>query len=233
VLADCVDAYRELVALEPTGCRAVPLGIGICELVNHRGDITSAETFDWRGLDTAAAFGTDVLVESDVRAAAVGEARLGAGRNRSNFVYLTVGTGVAFTLMIEGAPYVGANGNALILGAPPVESVASGAALERLAGVATAEEVFELPSALDILARANRELGRSMAWLVNALDPELIVVGGGLGLRDEYRDAAVAEMRERTVAGASNVAPVVAAELGANAGAIGGALLAADRQARA
>ena len=228
VLSDCVDVYRDLVAMEPNGRRTVPLGVGICELVNPRGDITSAATFDWRGIDLSAKFECRVLVESDVRVAAVGEARLGAGRDRTCFVYLTVGTGVAFTLMIDGTPYLGANGNALILGAPPVEAVASGAALARLAGVSTAEELFDAPVAVDLLEGATRDLGRAMAWLVNALDPEVLIVGGGLGLRDEYRNAAISQM-QAWIEPRSREVPVVPAALGSGAGAIGAALLAAER----
>jgi glucokinase len=226
VLAECVRIHRQLAAIAPEAPST--LGVGICELVDPRGDITSAATFDWRGIELSSAFECPVLVESDVRVAAVGEARLGAGRGHACFVYLTVGTGVAFTLTIDGVPYLGANGNALILGAPPVEDVASGAALARLAGVATAEEVFGTASTIDLLRRATSDLGRAMAWLVNALDPEVVIVGGGLGLRDEYRDAAIAEMRAYIEPGARDV-PVVPAALGPDAGAIGAALMAAER----
>lgn len=226
VLDDCVS----LVAQLTDGTRgSIPVGIGICELVNPAGAITSAVTVDWQGIDLAARFDGPVLIESDVRAAAVGEARWGAARESRNFVYVTVGTGVAFTLVQDGRPWAGAHGNALILGAPPVERSASGKALAREAGVARAEEVFGRGDGDALVRHGSRQLGRAMAWLVNALDPELMVVGGGLGLRDDYREAAVAEMRTAIEAVDSRDVPVVPAELGPESGAVGAALMAADR----
>ncbi len=232
VLAHCVELADALSDGDESS-RQAPIGIGICELVSSRGSITSAATIDWRGFDLNDAFGRPVVVESDVRAAAVGEARLGAGRGSSSFVYVTVGTGVAFTLILDGSPYVGARGNALILGSPPVEATASGRALSRRAGTRSAEEVFERSDVSHLVADGIRDLGRALAWLVNALDPELVVIGGGLGLRDDYRHAAVAEMRPGIEAPDSRDVRVVPAELGADAGAVGVALLAAERSLRA
>jgi glucokinase len=229
VLAKCLELAGTLAATDGGAAGRAPLGIGVCELVSPSGRITSAATFDWRGVDLSAAFGSPVVVESDVRAAAIGEARLGAARGWPDFVYVTVGTGVAFSLVIGGAPYVGARGNALILGAPPVETTASGAALSRRAGTVSAEEAFELAEASDLVRDGSRDLGRALAWLVNALDPELLVIGGGLGLRDEYREAAVREMRAGIEASESRHVRVVPAALGADAGAVGVALLAAER----
>jgi glucokinase len=229
VLDECVELANSLVAPEAADRARVPVGLGICELVNPAGEITSAVTLDWRGIDLSAAFGGPVVVESDVRAAAIGEARLGAGRGCSNFVYVTVGTGVAFSLMIAGVPYLGARGNALILGSPPVESTASGAALSRRAGASSAEAVFDDADGYELVREGTRDLGRALAWLVNALDPELVVVGGGLGLRDDYRQAAATVMREGIEVDSSRHVRVVPAELGADAGAVGAALLAAER----
>jgi glucokinase len=228
VLADCVDMVDSLVGLGDVEGSTAPLGVAVCELVNPSGAITSAATFDWRAVDLAAAFGRPVVIESDVRAAAVGEARLGAGRGCANFVYITVGTGIAFTLTLGGRPYTGSHGNALILGSPPVEQLSSGAALARLAGVASAEEVFDRGGSEQLVREATHELGCAMAWLVNALDPELVIVGGGLGLRDDYREAAIEVMRSRIEAHNSRDVMVVLAQLGADAGAIGVALLASD-----
>jgi predicted NBD/HSP70 family sugar kinase len=65
-----------------------------------------------------------------------------------------------------------------------------------------------------------------LAWLVNAVDPGTVVVGGGLGLVDRYRDLAVAAMRPMIFAGNTRDLPVVPAQLGADAGVIGAALVA-------
>lgn len=233
-----LEACVELIDRIMTGCDVAdgrpPLGIGVCELVDRAGRITSAASIDWRHIDLKRAFSAHptMVVESDVRAAAVGEARLGAGQGCSEFVYLNVGTGISFALVLNGSPYPGARGNALILGAPPVEGYSSGAALAELGGVGRAEEVFASLTAADIVQRAGDQLGRAMAWLVNALDPEMIIIGGGLGMRADYRAAVTTAMRQHIEAEASRNVDVVPAALGADAGAIGAALLAADRLAR-
>jgi glucokinase len=228
VLEGCVTAVEGLVAEAGVDAARTPLGIGVCELVGPDGEITTAANFDWRGLDVASHFRSPVLVvESDVRSAAYAEAWIGAGAGHRSFVYLTVGTGIAFTLVLDSRPHVGARGNALILGAPPVESISSGAALAAAAGLSTAQEVFARPELGSIVDEAAAKLGAAMAWLVNALDPELIVMGGGLGLRRQYREAAAAAMRPHIEARASRDVPVVPAALGADAGAIGAAFMAA------
>jgi glucokinase len=226
VLHDCADLAEEVRGA--WHAEDVPIGLGVCELVNPSGQITSAATIDWRDVDIAGAFPgyRRVVVESDVRAAAVAEARFGAARGLHSCVYLTVGTGIAFTLLIEGVPYQGARGNALLLGAPMVEHVASGAALARLGAVATAEEAFDAALGRDAVRRGAEQLGRAMAWLVNALDPEAIVVGGGLGLRDDYRHAWVRRMRELIEVRTTADLEVRPALLGVDAGAIGAALIA-------
>jgi glucokinase len=228
VLDDCATLVEQLVADAGADAVRTPLGIGICELVGPDREITTAANFDWRGLDLAPHFRSLLfVVESDVRTAASAEAWIGAGVGRGSFIYLTVGTGIAFTLVIDGRPHSGAHGNALILGAPPVESTSSGAALAAIAGLPTAQEVFARADLGSMVAEAAERLGSAMAWLVNALDPELIVMGGGLGLRREYREAAVEAMRPRIEAPASRDVAVVPAALGADAGAIGAARMAA------
>jgi glucokinase len=69
-------------------------------------------------------------------------------------------------------------------------------------------------------------LGTGLADLVNALDPGVVVIGGGLGLNDRYRELAVTAMRVLIFADDTRGLPVVPAQLGADAGVIGAALAA-------
>jgi glucokinase len=65
---------------------------------------------------------------------------------------------------------------------------------------------------------------------VNLLDPQAVVVGGGLGSTPgRYWDTAVATARQAIWADVSRDLPVLQARTGASAGVIGAALLAADR----
>lgn len=225
VLDRCVELAAELGA----GLDAVPaVGVALCEMVDPEGVPTSAVTVDWLGLDLAAAFDAfeRVVVESDVRAAAIAEGCLGAGRGIEQFVYLTIGTGISFTSMLAGAPHRGVHGGAILLGIPPVERVASGPAIAARSGAANAEQAFLDPASSDVIAEAARQLGTAMAWLNNALDPELFVVGGGLGMRGDYLAAAVEAMRAAVDDAGGIAAPVRQASLGERSAVIGAALAA-------
>jgi len=137
-LERCAELAREVADGHTT-----MVGVGICEFVDEEGALSGADTLDWRGLDVAAAFQPmNVVIEADVRAAARAEALFGAGRPFEEFIYLSVGSGVSYCLVQAGWPRKGARGNAIVVGAPPVERTASGLALARAAGVARAEEAL-------------------------------------------------------------------------------------------
>jgi glucokinase len=50
------------------------------------------------------------VIENDVRAAAMGEACYGAGQGAKNLIYLSIGTGIACGIILEGKLYYGSNG---------------------------------------------------------------------------------------------------------------------------
>jgi glucokinase len=227
VLAGCVTLARELAA----GHEVRAVGLGVPELVGPSGRVRSAETLDWRTTDLVGALGVvaPARVESDVRAAALAEARHGAGRSVADFLYVSVGSGISHTLVAEGRPRVGARGSAMTTGAPLVERSSGGLALARRTGHATAQDALADPGATPIVQDAARRLGGVLAVLVNALDPGAVVVGGGLGLDRRYREIAVAAMREAIYDPDVRRLDVIPATLGADAGVIGAALAATSR----
>jgi glucokinase len=223
VLADCAALAAEL-----AGGR-LPVGIALCELVDLEGRPASGDTVDWRGLDVAGEIGAPaVFVESDVRAAALAEARLGAAVGVTPFLHVVVGTGASACLVIEGRPYVGARGEALVLGAPPVEGVASGPALARAGRLERAEDVLADPSHVAVVDDAAAELGSVLAVLANALDPALVVLGGGLGTAPAFRARVERALQERVAYPRMPPLEVVGSSLGTDGGVVGAALLAAD-----
>jgi glucokinase len=224
VLAECAALARAL------GGGEVPVGIGLCELVDPAGRPGSADTVDWRGLDVAGAIGTpSVVVESDVRAAARAEARFGAGAGRSPFLFVVVGTGASSCLVVDGSPYAGARGHAIVLGAPPVERIASGPALARRAGTERAEDVLADPGARVLVDEAAAALGHVLAVLVNALDPSVVVIGGGLGGEPSFRDRVADVVLSSVAYPPDPPLEVVASSLGRDAGLVGAALAAVER----
>jgi glucokinase len=224
VLADCVALAREAAG----GDRDVPVGLGLCEVVDPDGRPRTTETIDWRTTDLAAAFAPvgPLVVESDVRAAAIAEARHGPARD---FLYVSVGSGISHCLVADGVPRVGARGSAINTGAPLVETWSSGLALARGGGHARAEDTLADPATAAVVEEGAARLGAVLAVLVNALDPEAVVFGGGLGLHAPYRDRVVAAMRPAIYDDAVRDLPVRPAVLGAEAGIVGAALAAAQR----
>lgn len=219
VLADCATLAAEL------GGGELPVGIGLCELVDLAGRPASADTVDWRDLDVAAGIvAPRTVLESDVRAAARAEARFGAGVGRSPFLYVIVGTGASACLVVDGEPYAGARGGAVVLGAPPVEALASGRALQYLAGVERAEEVLADTEHSMLVAEAATALGQTLAVLANALDPSQIVLGGGLGSDPVFRLRVAGTVAELLAYPAEPRLEVVGSHLGADGGVVGAAL---------
>jgi glucokinase len=206
------------------------LGVALCELVRPDGTIASAETIDWTQLDVAAAFShlAPAFVESDVRAAAVAEARLGAGKEQDSMLFVNVGSGISHTMVVDGRPLVGARGNAIVTGAPPVESWSSGLALARSTGASTAEEVLRDPGKAGVVAEGATRLGHVLAMLINALDPEVVVMGGGLGAVRRYRDMVAEAARPLIYAAETRQVDIVPAALGPDAALMGATIAAAD-----
>jgi glucokinase len=227
VLADCAALAREAGA----GAAVAAVGIGLCEIVGPDARPRTAETIDWRTTDVGAAFAPlgPVMVESDVRAAALAEARLGPD---GDFLYVSVGSGISHCLVTDGLPRAGARGSAINTGAPLVEQWSGGLALARHSGHASAEDALADPAATAVVEDGARRLGAVLATLVNALDPGAVVFGGGLGLEARYRDRVVAAMRAAVYDDAVRDVPARPAALGAEGGIVGAALAAAGaRQA--
>src|SRR5262249_30611329 len=149
------------------------------------------------------------------------EARFGAGKGQRVFAYVTIGTGISYSLVVDGRPHTGANGFAIHfassalhvpceicghINTPILEEVSSGAAIaaafaRRTGGSAGGADVLAAATsgdaiAADIVTAAARQLGPLLAVVVNMLDPEAIVLGGGLGSATGlYRDELIASTR--------------------------------------
>jgi glucokinase len=236
------------------GIQPMALGLGVAELVSADGLILSDATICWRGLAVGKILnektGLPVQVDADVRAAAWGEAQFGAGRTFHSFVYITVGTGISASFVFDRTPYVGArgltgtfaSGPSLIPGADgqlaaglPLEEFAAGPALAtRLQTVSvnfagTAHDVIRLSengdaAAREVVVSAGQALGAAVAQLVNVLDPEAVVIGGGLGMVEgDYRRTVEQALRDHVWSDLHRGIPLLSAELGVDAGLIGAA----------
>ena len=162
------------------------------------GFITSTPKTEWRQFDLAGvvgrSLGLPVAFDTDVNAAAVGEARWGAARGLTDFLYVTVGTGIGGGAVVNGRAVHGLvhpeMGHIRIphdLGADPypggcpyhgdcLEGLASGPAMQARWGM-PAERLPEGHPGWDLEARY---LALGLTNWVCTLSPGRIVLGGGV-----------------------------------------------------
>jgi glucokinase len=250
VLDDTFAVVRQL-ASQPIES----IGIGVPEIVNPAGEIQTDAVISWIGLPVVETLGSiaPTMIEADVRAAALAEARFGAGTGRSSFVYVTIGTGISSAIVLDGRPLAGARGGALVMASAPLdvtcarcgerstivlEEYAGGPAIARRFAEATgrdvsgAVEVVEAAergdrSAAEILASSGREIGVSIAFLINVIDPESIVVGGGLGSANgAFWESLIESTRQHIWNPSAQQLPIDRAHFGPESGIIGAALAA-------
>lgn len=194
------------------------------------GVILNPSNLPWRDLPLAGMvaerYGRPCKVENDANAAGLAEARFGAGREAASVFYATLGTGVGSGIILDGKVYHGKNGAAAEGGHMTIdyrsdaicncgtrgciEALASGFAIERAGGY----DIDELAERLS-------------AWLgsvISLLDPDVIVVGGGMTkIGEPLFDRLRARTPHWTINHCASGTPIVPAALGPDVGIIGGA----------
>jgi glucokinase len=231
------------------GHRVTGIGVVVPENVNLAGQITSSAVIpQWNELPVASVLSAvaPTVIDSDVRAAALAEATLGAGRDYGYHLFLTVSTGISYCAVRDGRPFAGAHGGALHFGTSVLavlpdgqelrlEDVASGGALVRRYAVRggtaqRAEEVIAAAAAgdraaADVLASGARALGAGIALLINMLDPEAVIIGGGLGSADTSYGEEARRWASCYVHAHARGTPIIRGRLGGDAGVIGAGLI--------
>ena len=192
--------------------------------------------------DFAALTGFAWTIESDVRAMALAEARAADVRD---FLFVTVSSGISHALVVAGKPWAGATGEAIGFGitqidnsqeSPILEQFSSGLGIARRyqkatnTDVTSTEVVFAQyekdPIAKEIIGSAAAVLGKSLAAMVDFLDPAKIVIGGGLWLgSDLYRNLVLASY-EKNVTKRRKAPEVINSVAGNNAAVLGTAIAA-------
>ena len=195
--------------------------------------------------------GVPTALINDARAFGFAESRLGAARGIDTAAFFTLGTGIGGAVVVGGRLQLG-YGSAGELGhltvdASPgapicgcgnpgcVEAHVQASAIARAAGRETAEDVVEAAragdaKAIEAFAQAGRWLGVAIANIAFALNPERVVIGGGVAEAGELIFApAREEVRRRILVPPVDRLEIVPAELGYEAGSIGAAVWGAER----
>ncbi len=206
---ELVDAVIEDAGVESDRILGAGVGlsgpIDITARTVHTGKILPG----WAGVrpadELAARLGLRVHLDNDANLGALAEVTLGAGIGARHAMYLMVSGGVGAGLILGGELYRGTGGTAGELGhvlvdeSGPICRCGNRGCLEMMAGGRaitallrsshgddiTLDEVMALVADGDSGARraiadAGRVLGRSVAAIVNAFNPELVIVGGAV-----------------------------------------------------
>ena len=74
------------------------------------GLLVSESKRGWKGINIIKEFSSicgNIVIDTDVNAAAIGEYNYGAGKLAETFVYVTVGTGIGVGVLLQGKPHIG------------------------------------------------------------------------------------------------------------------------------
>jgi glucokinase len=197
-------------------------------------------------------FPVRVVIDSDRAGYVLGESWLGAARGCTDAVFLGVGTGIGAGFLCGGRVVRGAAGIAGAVGWFAMdpswtpqgtlggwEARAAGPALARRAGLRDGKAVTDAarngdPAARRAVAEAAEALAMGIANLISALNPQVVVLGGGLM---QASDLFLEPIRRAVPRWAQPIATaqcrIVPSALGADAGLIGAARLALFDSVRA
>ncbi|MGV9562833.1 ROK family protein [Streptomyces sp. NPDC003480] len=145
--------------------------------------------------------GIPLEVHNDANLAALGEYTYGVGGGSRLFAYILIGTGLGMGVVSEGRLFTGARGGAGEIGFLPwpgrqkpqtLEDAVSGVAVVEsarafgMAGQLTAKAVFDAarqghPAAARAVELEGERIAHTVAAAAAVLDPDLVVLGGGVG----------------------------------------------------
>ncbi|CUS04864.2 ROK family protein [Candidatus Promineifilum breve] len=213
LVAGIVATVRQALGQLEPGRQLLAVGAGVPGLIDPAGgtvrmavNLNLVEPYPLRDA-LEQALGVPVALENDVRVAALGAFHWARSRSDiGSLAYLSIGTGIAAGLVLDGKLYRGAQGMAGEIGHIPIDSagprcgcgqygcleaIAAGPAIAAFAATAMPErrpstaEVFALaaagqPDAGRVVARAAGYLSRAVYLLLMTYDVEQVALGGGV-----------------------------------------------------
>lgn len=195
-------------------------------------------------------FSVPVAVENDVNAAAIGEAKFGAGKDQKDFLCITYGTGVGGAIVMDGRVYTGSAFSAGEFGGIIVhpearkqgepfsgcyEKYASTTALVRMAQeydktLDSGRKIFSRIDESEIQALVGGwidEIVYGLVSVIHIFNPSCIVMGGGV-MAQPYIIRQVKEKTQAQIMDSFRNVELRQAELGNQAGLLGAAFLASE-----
>ena len=234
------------------------LGIGVPGPVSGKGVVNKCVNLGWGVFNIAeeltALTGFPVKAGNDANVAALGEYWKGGGQGCDNMVFATLGTGVGGGIVIEGKLLHGAHGSGAEIGHMVlnrnetakcgcgkhgcVEQYCSATGIVRPAALhgmenVSCKDIFDAAKAgdkvaLEIMDEYYEYLGEFLGSLCSVIDPEIVVLGGGVSKAGEMLLTGVEPYFHKYVFHAASNVKFALASLGNDAGAYGAFKLALD-----
>lgn len=195
-------------------------------------------------------FHVPVQVDNDANCFALGEARFGVAKKFSHVVGLTIGTGIGGGIVVDGNLYRGKHGSAGEFGHVTIrdggitcgcgqhghlEAYASGIAITNHYEAFTrkkmlASDIIKLAArrneaADQVVSVASQALANGLALIINALNPDVIVIGGGLGRQRRLVEPAITIAKHLLVYRQLSTTPIVHEKLDGTAAILGATAL--------
>ena len=255
-IADSINKYIDTKDIQKSSI--LGLGIGVPGPVDSKGIVNKCVNLGWGVFNIADELekltGFSVKAGNDANVAALGEYWMGGGKDCDNMVFVTLGTGVGGGIVIEGNLLHGTHGSGAEIGHMVlnrnetavcgcgkrgcVEQYCSATGISRLArlhgmGDMTCKDIFDAgkagnPEALAVLDEYYEYLGEFLGSLCSVVDPETVVIGGGVSKAGQVLiDGIVPKFKKYVFHAASNVRFTLAS-LGNDAGAYGAFKLVLD-----
>ena len=255
-IADSINKYIDTKDIQKSSI--LGLGIGVPGPVDSKGIVNKCVNLGWGTFNIADKLqeltGFSVKAGNDANVAALGEYWMGGGKDCDNMVFVTLGTGVGGGIVIEGNLLHGTHGSGAEIGHMVlnrnetavcgcgkrgcVEQYCSATGISRLArlhgmGDMTCKDIFDAgkagnPDALTVLDEYYEYLGEFLGSLCSVVDPETVVIGGGVSKAGQVLiDGIVPKFKKYVFHAASNVRFTLAS-LGNDAGAYGAFKLVLD-----
>ena len=251
-IKDFMTAYQ----INPTNI--LGLGIGVPGPVSSKGVVNKCVNLGWGVFNIAEELtrltGFPVKAGNDANVATLGEYWKGGGQGFENMIFATLGTGVGGGIVIEGKLLYGAHGSGAEIGHMVlnrnetatcgcgkhgcVEQYCSATGIVRLASLhgmhnVTCKDIFDAGNAgdkvaLEVLDEYYECLGEFLGSLCSVIDPEIVVLGGGVSKAGQPLLDGAARYFHKYVFHAASDVQFALASLGNDAGAYGAFKLALD-----
>ena len=213
------------------------IGIGVPELINNKGIIKGNYNFNWHNKNLVNYFpkNFNIIVNSDVRCHLLAEKFFGVAKNYKNFAYINIGTGLSYAQFKDKKIYAGAKGYAIHFASSKItlydwkknkkislipEDYYSGKQLIKILSINNDVKKKK------ILKNVAESMASLIGSLINTIDPDKVVLGGGVIINNSYfKKILIEHIRKFILADEVKKINIKTSKLTNNTGLLGAGLL--------